>query len=104
MDQKFVEMLLRTCTWCNLAVEPGEEIFAFGAKTSTSVDLSNKQGQFVSLKLALSDKTVVALVPVETSQAKQNGYDLVFVACSEDCATKLKESLEFERDVFEEKL
>jgi hypothetical protein len=104
MDKKLVERLLRTCAWCNLNIDPEEEIFAFGAKTRTGLDLKDKQGEFVSLNLALSDKTVVALVPTETSQAKQVGYDLIFVACSEDCAVELKEALEFEKDVFEERL
>jgi len=76
-------------------------VFGFGAKASHGIDLSDKEGEFVSLYLALLDKTVYALVPSSSSTAKTDGYDLIFITCSEDCAQSLKDALEHERNVFE---
>jgi hypothetical protein len=92
--------LLRTCSWCTERIAPGAEIFGFGAKVGPTIDLTGKEGQFVALTLALAHKTVVALVPAPDSQARADGYDLIFITCSEDCAMELKEALELERDVF----
>ena len=104
MDDKLRERLMHTCAWCNATIPEDAEVFGFGAKASADVDLSDKQGEFVSLKLALADKTVFALVPTESSQAKEQGYDFVFITCSQECAEDLKDALEFEKDVFEENL
>jgi hypothetical protein len=102
MDPKLMERLLRTCAWCTQIIPDDSEVFGFGAKARPGIDLSDKEGQFVSLDLALAEKTVFALVPTSTSQAKEEGYDLVFLACSQDCAESLKDALEFEKDVYEE--
>jgi hypothetical protein len=95
------DRLLHICAWCNKDIQENDEVFGFGAKASHGIDLSDKEGQFVSLNLALLDKTVFALVPSISSTAKTGGYDLVFITCSEDCAQSLKDALELEKDVFE---
>lgn len=102
MDSQLRERLLRTCAWCNETIPPDAERFGFGAKASARIDLSDKEGEFVSLELALAGKTVCALVPTSGSQAKAQGYDLVFLACSQECAEALKDALEFEKDVYGE--
>ena len=93
--------LLHICTWCNQVIQEDDEVFGFGAKASHGIDLSNKEGEFVSLNLALRDKTIFALVPSTSSSAKTGGYDLIFITCSEDCAQAIKDALELEKDVFE---
>jgi hypothetical protein len=100
MDNQLRERLMRTCAWCNAAIPPDAEVFGFGAKSSEGVDLSDKEGEFVSLELPLAGKTVFALVPTASSQARAQGYDLVFLACSQECAEALKDALEFEKDVY----
>jgi hypothetical protein len=102
IDNKHTDRLLRTCAWCSREISEDEDIFGFGAKASQAVDLSDKEGQFVSLKLPLQDKTVFALVPTGSSAADNEGFDLVFITCSEDCAQSLKDALDLERDVFDE--
>lgn len=101
MDKGSFEKLLHTCAWCLQPISPGSETYGFGAKARRGIDLSDKEGQFVSLKLAIPNKIVVALVPTSTSSAKAEGYDLVFVTCSESCAEELKEALDLEKDVFD---
>ena len=102
MDSQLRERLLRTCAWCNVEIPPDAEVFGFGAKASERVDLSDKEGEFVSLELPLAGKTVFALVPTAGSPVRAQGYDLVFLACSQDCAESLKDALDFEKDVYGE--
>jgi hypothetical protein len=103
MNKTKREQLLHTCAWCNQEIAEDEDIFGFGGKASQSIDLNGKEGQFVSLHLALQDKTIFALVPANANAANFEGYDLLFITCSEDCAQSLKHELDLERDVFEEK-
>lgn len=93
--------LSHICAWCKKEIIEGEDVFGFGAKARRGVDLEGKEGEFVSLKLALRDQEVFALVPAESSAPRTDGYDLVFFTCSEDCAQSLKDALELERDVFD---
>ena len=102
MDKRDRDRLLHICAWCNQVIDEEDEVFGFGAKASTNVDLSDMEGDFVSLNLKLQDKIVFALVPAEGSQPRQEGYDLVFITCSEACAEELKEALDLERDIFED--
>lgn len=89
--------LLHTCAWCKKSIPQDAEVFVFGAKANPGIDLSDKEGEFVSLKLALIHKTLVALVTVEGSPSREAGYDLMFVTCSQKCAQDLKDSLESEK-------
>lgn len=102
MNETKREQLLHTCAWCHQEIAEDEDVFGFGAKASQSIDLNSKEGQFVSLKLALQDKTVFALVPPKANEPNFEGYDLLFITCSEECAQSLKDEIELERDVFEE--
>jgi hypothetical protein len=101
MNDSQTERLLRICAWCNQEIKEDDEVFGFGAKASQGIDLSDKEGEFVSLNLALLNKTVFALVPSSSSSAKSEGHDLIFITGSMDCAQSLKDALEFEKDVFE---
>jgi hypothetical protein len=96
------DTLLHTCAWCNQYIPPDSEVYGFGARASKGVDLKDKEGQFVSLTLALENKTIFAMIPSQESPARQAGYDLMFITCSHSCAEELKEALEAEKDVFEE--
>ena len=101
MNNTQSDRLLHICAWCNKDIQKDDEVFGFGAEASHGIDLSDKEGEFVSLTLALRDKTVFALVPSSSSNAKSEGYGLIFINCSEDCAQSLKDALELERDVFD---
>jgi hypothetical protein len=101
MEQALKKRLLRTCAWCTRIISPDEDLYAFGAKARSDLDLTEKEGEFVTLQLALHEKMVPALVTSKSSPARAEGYDLIFVTCSEACAQGLKDALEFEKDVFE---
>lgn len=94
--------LFHHCARCENPIHEDEDYFGFGAKASKDIDLINKAGQFVSLNLSLEKKTIFALVPEPSSPGVLEGHDLVFITCSEDCASSLKEALDLERDVFDD--
>lgn len=102
MDDQIREKLIRTCTWCNREIPSESDAFGFGATASNKIDLTDQEGEFVSLQLVLSDKTVVALVPRAGSSIREDGFDLVFVTCSPECADELKEALDLERDILQD--
>lgn len=101
MGNSNIEKLSHICAWCTQEILEDDDVFGFGAKASHGIDLTGKEGEFVSLNLALRDKVVFALIPAKSSAPKAEGYDMVFITCSEDCAQFLKDALELERDVFE---
>jgi hypothetical protein len=95
-------LIVNNCAWCNQEMDSASERYGFGAKTKSGLKLKDRQGEFVSLKLSLTDKTIIAFVPPDSSPAKESGYDLLFITCSQECAEQLKDILELERDVFED--
>jgi hypothetical protein len=100
MTDPKIEYLYHQCSWCGTSIQEDEDYFGFGARASHGVDLEDKAGQFVSLNLSLLEKTVVALVPSKLGAPELGVHDLIFITCSEDCASSLKEALDLERDVF----
>lgn len=92
--------LLNTCAWCNKEIPEDVEVFGFGAKSQQGVDLSEQEGTIIQLSL-LEGRTVPAIVVASDSEAKKQGYDFAFLACSQGCAQSLREALRKEIDVFE---
>lgn len=88
------------CAWCDRRIQPDTEVFGCGARTIPGIDLSAKEGEILPLYLALSHRTVPALVVPRASQAKREGNDLYFLICSENCGHFLKEALERDKEAF----
>jgi hypothetical protein len=95
--------LMHTCAWCHQFISPDADAFGFGAIASRDINLKDKEGEFVSLSLALEDKTTFAMVTPKESPAWQSGYDLMFITCSQSCAEDLKNALEIEKEVFKDR-
>ncbi|MBS3761783.1 MAG: hypothetical protein KGZ25_00645 [Planctomycetes bacterium] len=49
------------------------------------------------MTLATEDRSVVAIVPPPDSDAAKEGYDFMFMVCSQDCARELKDAMEAEQ-------
>lgn len=88
------------CAWCDRRIKLDTEVFGCGARTIPGIDLSAKEGEILPLYLALSQRTVPALVVPGDSQAKREGNDLYFLICSETCGHYLKEALERDKEAF----
>ncbi|RLC73164.1 MAG: hypothetical protein DRJ03_31150 [Chloroflexi bacterium] len=96
-----MDRLLNTCAWCNKEIPEDVEVFGFGAKSQPGVDFSEQEGTIIQLPLALAGRTVSAIVVTSDSEAKRDGYDFAFLACSQKCAQSLKEALQREIDLIE---
>jgi hypothetical protein len=85
-----------TCAWCSKEIPEHTEVFSVGAKAKPEIDLSEEEGSIILLPLDVTGKTVPAMIVNSDSQAKKDGYDIVFMVCSEDCGRALREALEEE--------
>ncbi|KAA0231835.1 hypothetical protein KJ068_24115 [bacterium] len=94
------DLMPNRCAWCDRVIGPEEEVFGCGAKAMPGIDLSDREGKILPLFLALSRKTVPAIVVPMDSQAKKEGNDLYFVICSESCGQALKQALQMDKDAF----
>ncbi|MCI0699073.1 hypothetical protein L0337_44610 [candidate division KSB1 bacterium] len=90
--------LVLICAWCNTKIPPDTEVFSIATKKLPGIDLSNHEGKFIPLHLALAKKRVEGFVAPKGSPAKKDGYDVVFVACSENCGRALKTALQKEKE------
>ena len=86
------------CAWCNNGILEDTELFSIGTKKLPGIDLSEHEGKSIPLHLSLAGKWVDGFVASKNSPAKQEGYDIIFVICSESCGRALKEALQKERD------
>ena len=94
-----VEQVTHICAWCGRQIEEETELFSLGAKARPGVMLPGPTGGVISMSLRPQvDKTIYALVPTSTSQAKREGNDLLFVLCSRACALALKSTLQQQLD------
>lgn len=89
-----------TCAWCKKKMNEDAEVFGISAKVKKGVDIKGKEGKFISLHLVTKNKDVQGVVVTKDSPAKKEGYDLVFMACSQKCAKSLKTALSAEIKLF----
>jgi len=93
--------LMSTCTWCKEHIPDNVEVFGMGAKIRQGTDFRPKEDQFLELSL-LDARTVYAFVPKDGTEAKENGHDLMFMTCSEECAEKVSSALKNDIDYIDE--
>ena len=84
------EEVMSHCCWCGELIQDDKEMFGLGAKARQGVDLSPFEGEGIEIKMPASGRKFYALVPASDSDARKDGNDLMFVACSNECAYELK--------------
>ena len=87
---------LSKCAWCQSHIDDHMEVFGFGAKLKSNVDLSEYESHCIQIGLGSEEKSVFAMVTAQDSEAKNDGKDVMFLVCSEKCGKKLKKVLEKE--------
>ena len=87
-----------TCAWCNARILEDHEVFSIATQKLPGIDLSDHEGKLIPLHLALVKKRIEGFVAPKDSPAKKDGYDVVFVACSENCGSALKTALQKEKE------
>lgn len=83
---------LRTwCGWCGEPIGEDAEIVMLGASVAEKERFRGLEGEIIPLPVG--DRTVDAVVVTADSPAKKAGRDLMFIVCSEECASQLREAL-----------
>ena len=98
------EKVLGKCAWCRKRVSKGKPVYGLGAKARKNVDLSEYEGSAIEITIVTQDKLVPMIVAGADSEAKRDGKDFLFMACSMKCAREMKEALQDEislSDMFE---
>ena len=98
------EDALGICAMCNGRIYEDDEVFAIGSKFRSNIDLSDYAGHCIEIELASEKKAVNMMVTAEGSEAKMENKDGMFLVCSEDCGSKLRDVLKkeiSEGDMFE---
>jgi hypothetical protein len=90
-----------TCAWCGKVIPEDSEVFGLGAKVRQGFDIKDQEGRIIPLTLLQADKTIPAIVTTSNSEAKREGYDLMFMTCSQGCAKSLKKTLQKEKKIID---
>jgi hypothetical protein len=86
--------LLLVCAWCKRQIPPDAPVYAIKAKARAGVELL-PGGSFLRLHLDTAPGEIITGVVVpDDSDAKREGWDLVFPACSEECGGELLDALQ----------
>jgi hypothetical protein len=85
-----------TCGWCGRRIPPDTEVYGGSGKARPGVDLTAHAGQVLPLYLVGPDMTVLVAIAGLDSEARRDGYDFVYMTCSEGCARSLKTAFDGE--------
>jgi len=94
-----VEHFQRTCGWCGKRIPPDTEVFGGGIKARPGVDLSQQAGQVLAMYVAAANKTVLVAVTGQDSDARKDGYDLMYMTCSAQCGQQLRAAFQADIDL-----
>jgi hypothetical protein len=98
MDARQVpaEEVIGKCSWCGKEIPDDTPVFAFGGKKRLGADVSEFEGGAIRIFLVTQERSVVATVTTADSEARQDGYEFMFMVCSEECGSEMKAVLEDE--------
>jgi hypothetical protein len=94
-QRELTDKWMNRCAWCSKRVQEDAPCYGISAQTRPEVDLG-EEGPLVEITLELTDKKTYAIRTTADSPARQEGWDLIFFLCSEECAHKLHDALEQE--------
>jgi predicted nucleic acid-binding Zn ribbon protein len=93
------EKVMSRCAWCGSTIPSDSEIFGLGVKAKPGIQV--EEGSVMEVLLFSANKTVLGIVPMNDSQAKREGKDLLFMICSESCGAALKKELQKQIELIE---
>jgi hypothetical protein len=85
-----------SCAWCDNIISEFSEHFALKVKMRPGFDIAQLQGTVQMVELKKTKKIIPVIFVTEDSDAKKEGYDMLFMLCSEKCSKRLKNALENE--------
>jgi hypothetical protein len=89
------------CAYCEKKLHSGAEVFGLGARLKEELEYPGAVGRSMTVELPVQGRELECMVTADGSQARLEGWDLIFMVCSEECGAALKALLQGE-DLFEE--
>ncbi|MBN2027635.1 MAG: hypothetical protein JW854_12835 [Actinobacteria bacterium] len=89
------------CALCEKKMRSGAEVYGLGVKLKQGFEYPGAVGRTMAVHLPVQGREVECMVTADGSQARLEGWDLIFMVCSEKCGAELKSLLEKE-GLFEE--
>ncbi|MBC7230613.1 MAG: hypothetical protein H5T74_09530 [Actinobacteria bacterium] len=91
------------CAWCRKKIPSGAEVYGLGVRLKEELRYREAVGKASVVHLPAGGRELECMVTADGSQARQEGWDIIFMTCSEKCGRELKNLLEEERQrLFEE--
>ena len=90
------------CAYCERKMRSGVDVYGLGVKLKEELEYPGTVGRTMTVHLPVQGRELECMVTADSSQAKLEGWDLIFMVCSEKCGAGLKALLEEEKDLFEE--
>lgn len=89
------------CAQCEKKIRSGAEVYGLGVRLKEGLEYPGAVGRAMTVELPVQGREVACMVTADGSQARAEGWDLIFMVCSEECGGALKALLE-EEDLFED--
>ncbi len=90
------------CAYCERKIRSGVEVYGLGVKLKEGLEYPGAVGRTMTVHLPVRGRELSCMVTADGSQARLEGWDLIFMVCSEKCGAELKSLLEEEKGLFEE--
>ena len=84
------------CAWCGKVLRPKTTVLI--VKAQTAINVPECDGVFVPFQLSKSSRTITGFFVTSDSPTKRQGIDVIFAACSQECASALKAAVREEAD------
>jgi hypothetical protein len=90
-----------TCAWCKKKIAADAEIFTLSAEIRPEYieRAQEHEGQIVGLYVHALGRDVPVVIPAADSQAKRDGKEMFFPACSLSCGKALEATLHDEKGI-----
>jgi hypothetical protein len=80
---------LEHCCWCNRLIDEESERFSINTKFQDPKDYEKNAGKIVEFYVPSVDRSIMAFAVTLDSEAKKQGYEVMFMICSESCREEL---------------
>lgn len=88
------------CAWCKKSIPEDDEVFGVSGTFPEDSELKKKDGEKVTFELDSAERTVAGFAPPFYSDARQEGQDVLFMLCSEECRDAMKEAFGTDKEEY----
>jgi hypothetical protein len=90
------------CAYCDKKLRSDVEVYGLGVKLKEGLEYPDGVGRMTAVDLPLQGRSFKCMVTADDSRARMEGWDLIFMVCSEECGRELKKILVEEKGLFDE--